>query len=190
MVPPSCIIIGYAATARHGDLASHFKGLWCRGTATFGLERMAEQNGGKKYQVTISGPGVNIDTMTDETVARTLMTIVMGGLTEPPRTVPPGGRQETMTLRDFVASSGARSIPAQILAIAQFVRTTEHKDEFTRDEIGGKFGLAGLTSPADLARDFQAAANHGWIAEDPRALDHFFITKEGHEALRKEFEGV
>jgi hypothetical protein len=92
-----------------------------------------------------------------------------------------------MTLRDFVALSGARSTAAQILAIAQFVRTTERKDEFTR---GGKFGLAGLTPPADLARDFQAAANHGWIAEDPRALDHFFITKEGHEALRKKFEGV
>jgi hypothetical protein len=51
---------------------------------------MAEQNGGKKYQVTISGPGVNIDTITDETVARALMAIVMRGLTEPPRTVPPG----------------------------------------------------------------------------------------------------
>ncbi len=150
---------------------------------------MAEQTGSKKYQVIISGPGVNVDTMTDEPVARTLMAVVMGGLTEPPRTMPPGGKRETTTLRDFVASSGAKSTAAQILAIAQFVRTMERKDEFTRDEIGGKFELAGLAPPADLARDFQTAANHGWIAEDPRALGHFFITSGGHEALRKKFEG-
>jgi hypothetical protein len=151
---------------------------------------MAEQNGHKQYQVKISGPGVNVDTMTDEPVARALMAIIMGGLTEPPTMVPPAGQQQTTTLRDFVAASGAKTVAAQILAIAQFVRTTERKDEFTRDEIGGKFELAGLTPPANLARDFQTAANHGWIAEDPRALGHFFITAGGHEALRKKFEGV
>jgi len=155
----------------------------------FGRERMAEQTGSKKYQVIISGPGVNVDTMTDETVARALMAVVMSGSTEPPRAVPTRGPRETTTLRDFVASSGAKSTAAQILAIAQFVRTTERKDEFTRNEIGGKFELAGLTPAADLARDFQAAANHGWIAEDARALGHFFITTKGHEALRKKFEG-
>jgi len=150
---------------------------------------MAEQSGHKQYQVKISGPGVNVDTMTDESVARALMAIIMGGLTEPPTMVPPEGQQQT-TLRDFVASSGAKTVAAQILAIAQFVRTTESKDEFTRDEIGGKFGLAGMPQPTDLERDFQTAADHGWIAEDPRALGHFFITSKGHEALRKKFEGA
>jgi hypothetical protein len=149
---------------------------------------MAEQNGRKQSQVKISGPGVNVDTMTDETIARTLMAVIMGGSTEPPRMVPPEGQQQT-TLRDFVGSSGAKSVAAQILAIAQFVRTTERKDEFTGDEIGGKFELAGLAPPADLAHDFQTAANQGWIAEDARALGHFFITSRGHEALRKKFEG-
>jgi hypothetical protein len=150
---------------------------------------MAEQPGRKQYQVIISGPGVNVDTMTDETMARMLMEMVMGGLAQPPRIVPPGGGREATTLREFVGSSGAKTVAAQILAIAQFVRTTERKDEFTRDEIGGKFELAGLTPAADLAREFQTAADHGWIAEDARALGHFFITTRGHEALRKKFEG-
>jgi len=149
---------------------------------------MAEQNRHKQYQVKISGPGVNVDTMTDGPTARALMAIIMSGSTEPPTVVPTAGPQQTTTLREFVNSSGAKSTAAQILAIAEFVRTTERKDEFTRDEIGGKFGLAGLPPPVDLARDFQTAANHGWIAEDPRALGHFFITTKGHEALRGKFE--
>lgn len=153
---------------------------------------MAEQNGPKQYQVKISGPGVNIETTTDEPVARALMQIIMGGLTEPPTRILPGGQQQGTapshaSLRDFASSSGARSIPAQILAIAEFVCTTESKDEFTLDEIGGKFGLAGLPPPTNLTRDFQTAADYGWIGEDPRALGRFFITAKGHETLRRKF---
>jgi hypothetical protein len=149
---------------------------------------MAEQTGHKQYQVKISGPGMNVDTMTDGPTARALMEIIMSGATEPPTMVPTAGPQQTMTLREFVGSSGAKSTSAQILAIAEFVRTTKHRDEFTLDDIGSRLGLAGLTPPADLARDFQTAADHGWIAEDPRALGHFFITTKGHEALRGKFE--
>jgi len=150
---------------------------------------MAAQEGSKQYHVKVSGPGVNIDTMIDELTARVLMQIVMGGLTEPLPEAPLGAQQQT-SLRAFVASSGAKTIAAQILAIAAFVCMTEHKDEFTRGEIGGKFALAGLASPADLPGDFQAAANHGWIGEDPRALGHLFITKGGHQALREKFAGI
>jgi hypothetical protein len=149
---------------------------------------MAEQTGHKQYQVKISGPGVNVDTMTDGPTARALMEIIMSGSTEPPTMIPTAGPQQTMTLREFVDSSGAKNTAAQILAIAEFVRMTERKDEFTHDEIGSKFGLAGLTPPTNLARDFQTAADYGWIAEDPRALGHFFITAKGHEALRDKFE--
>lgn len=147
---------------------------------------MAAQDGRKQYHVKISGPGVNVDTMTDETTARALMQTVMGGLTEPLSEAPPGARQQT-SLGDFVSSSGARTMPAQILAIAAFVCMTERKDEFTREEIGTKFADAGLAPPKDLEQEFQAAANYGWIGEDPRALGHFFITKGGHEALRAKF---
>jgi hypothetical protein len=150
---------------------------------------MTEQNGHKPYLVKISGPRVNVETMTDEPTARALMEVIMGGLTEPPTLVPPEGQQQrTTSLREFVDSSGAKSIAAQVLAIAEFVRTTERKDEFTRDEIGDHFRLADLAPPTNLARDFQTAADYGWIAEDPRALGHYFITTKGHEVLRQRFE--
>ena len=84
----------------------------------------------------------------------------------------------------------ARGTAAQILAIAEFVCATENKDEFTRDEIGAKFELAGLIPPKDLEQKFQAAANYGWIGEDARALGHYFITKHGHETLRAKFAGA
>jgi len=148
---------------------------------------MAAQDGSKQYHIKISGPGVNLDTMIDAPTARVLMQIVMGGLTEPSAGVPPAAQQQTMPLRDFVASSGAKTVAAQILAIAAFVCMTERRDEFTRGEIGDKFTLAGLAQPADLAGAFQAAADNGWIGEDPRALGHFFITKGGHQALREKF---
>ncbi len=150
---------------------------------------MAAQEGSKQYHVKISGPGVNLDTMIDAPTARVLMQIVMGGLTEPSSAIPQGAREQ-ISLRDFVASSGAKTVAAQILAIAAFVCMTERRDEFTRGEIGDKFTLAGLAQPADLAGAFQAAADNGWIGEDPRALGHFFITKGGHEALRKKFAGI
>lgn len=154
---------------------------------------MAAENGRKQYHVKVSGPNVNIDTMTDEIIARAVMHVVMSGLTEPVR-VPSGGQERSPTsltsLRAFVASSGAKGVPAQILAIAEFVCATENKDEFTRDEIGDKFALAGLRPPENLADKFQAAANYGWIGQDARALGHYFITKHGHEMLSTKFEGI
>jgi hypothetical protein len=150
---------------------------------------MAAQDGSKKYHVTVSGPDVNIDTMTDQTVARVVMHVVMSGMTEPPAGISPAERTPTSltSLQDFVASSGAKGAAQQILAIAEFVCATGNKDEFTRDEIGGKFALAGLPAPDDLARYFQIAADYGWIGEDARALGHYFITKHGHETLRAKF---
>jgi hypothetical protein len=153
---------------------------------------MAAQDSSKKYHVTVSGPDVNIDTMTDETVARVVMHVIMSGMTEPPVGVAPASQQRKPTsltsLQDFVASSGAKGAAQQILAIAEFVCATGNKDEFTRDEIGGKFALAGLPAPDDLPRYFQLAADYGWIGEDARALGHYFITKHGHETLRAKFE--
>jgi hypothetical protein len=152
---------------------------------------MAAQDGSKKYHVTVSGPNVNIDTMTDEAVARVVMHVIMSGVTEPPVGVTPAGQQRKPTsltsLKDYVASSGAKGVAQQILAIAEFVCATENKDEFTREEIGEKFALAGLAPPDDLARSFQLAADYGWIGQDARALGHYFITKRGHETLSAKF---
>ena len=132
---------------------------------------MAAQDGSKKYHVTVSGPDVNIDTMTDETVARVVMHVVMSGMTTPRVGVAPSEQQRKPTsltsLHDFVAASGGKSASQQILAIAEFVCATGNKDEFTRDEIGEKFALAGLPAHdghQHILRDVHAPGVGGILA--------------------------
>lgn len=112
-------------------------------------------------------------------------TLDKGGASGPP--LKPRGRA---SLRELVDASGAKNIAAQIVAIAEFLRRNEGKDEFTRDEVGSRFKQAGLAPPKNLGRDFQTAVGKGWISEDSKQAGQFFITGTGEKAIANKFEGT
>ena len=93
------------------------------------------------------------------------------------------------SLRGFIDQVDAKVLAAKIVAIAAYLRDVEGKDEFSQEEIGGRFKGAGELRPR-ISRNFRTAVGQGWIAEDHQKPGQYFITKEGDAALASKFEGI
>ncbi len=162
---------------------------------------MTEDNGVKKYDLKLSGHGLNFDREIDERAALTIMNAVLGGaIARQPLASGIGTTSSTASshpvadsrtsLRGYIDQVGAKILAAKIVAIGAYRRDVEGKEEFTHDDIGGRFKGAGEPAPSNLPRDFQTAVSYGWIAEDHQHPGQYFITKEGDIALANKFEGV
>jgi hypothetical protein len=144
------------------------------------------------YRLKLEGPGFSINKEVEAGVAAAIAQITLGGF--------PAGRggQHTlgassasalssgqpMSLREFlqrVATSA--NIPTKILAVGRYLRDQENRPDFDRDEIRDQFRAAGEPQPANFPRDFRAAVQEGWIAEDPKNRGRFYVTRTGDETL-------
>ncbi|MCF6110013.1 hypothetical protein [Mesorhizobium muleiense] len=164
-----------------------------------------------RYDVSVAGDGLSIKRSVDTNVALAIVQLIMGGnpmfapapevgseaflprpqagaaITPATAARPTPGR---MSVRNFMDESGAKLISAKIVAIGAYLRDQEGQTEFSREDVQAQFRSARETLPTNLPRDFQNAIRQGWIAEDPRSKNQFYVTDVGDSALASKFEGL
>lgn len=150
------------------------------------------------YIVSIKGDGIAVEKSVPAQIAREVMNVVMGG-------APPGNaaastkRAEGLngpslgvrrtSLREFLEESQAQRNPDKITVIAEYLFQFEEAEVFTREDIRGRFRLAGEAPPANFPRDFMWAIKNGWIAEDSKSPGSFYVTHKGRNAIENKFSG-
>ncbi len=157
----------------------------------------------EQFTVSIKGEGITIEKSVSADVARKMIDVIMGG----PRAYEPVSEREVpvskdslagarsaiasgarrMSLREFLHESQASSNPEKITAIGEYLREHEGKDEFTRDDIKGRFRQAGEAPPKNFSRDFSVATKNVWVADDANSPGSFFLTNTGRAAIKNKF---
>ncbi len=172
-----------------------------------------EVAGDEAFTVTIKGEGLSLERSVSSSVALLVIQAVMG---KPPiawNTIAPpaaaaaaaagnpahvlGSQSGSSTtaavprqsIKNFIDDSGASAIASKIVAVGIYLRDVELQPEFTREDILTWLRNAREPAPTNLPRDVQTTIRNGWIAEDPRNKNHFFVTGAGDTALSSKFEG-
>ncbi|MCT8999010.1 hypothetical protein [Chelativorans intermedius] len=176
---------------------------------------MEESEPKETFAITIKGDGISIEKSVSSQTARQLINIILGGggstyenvprqehpvssnrvsaeerssgpLGSPGPSVSPGRR---VSLREFLDDAQAQRNPDKIVAIAEYLYVHDSIDLFTRDDIKGRFRVAGEAAPANFPRDFSWAVRNGWIAEDLKSAGSFYVTQKGRTAIENKFSG-
>lgn len=148
------------------------------------------------YLVSVKGAGITVEKSVSPDVARQVVNVIMGGIATVmgAMAAKPGlaagshdGATRRLSLREFLEESQAKRNPDKITSIAEYLFTFEDQEIFTRDEIKGRFRLAGEAAPANFPRDFVWAVKNGWIAEDSKSPGSFYVTQKGRNAVENKF---
>lgn len=145
------------------------------------------------YKLKLEGGGVTVDREVSEDQARQIVAVVMGGAAlAAPLTRSASGivtpRASGQTgLREFIDQVSAERNPEKILAIGAYLIDKLGQEHFSREDVKAQFKNAGEGVPGNYPRDFKWAVTAGWIAPNPQAEDHFFVTDTGHQALEQQF---
>jgi hypothetical protein len=148
------------------------------------------------YAVSVKGNGITVEKSVSAPVAREVMNVIMGGTAsastatfqrraDTVNTLGSGGRR--ISLREFLEESQVRRNPDKITGIAEYLFQFEGAELFTREDIRGRFRLAGEAAPGNFPRDFMWAVKNGWIAEDAKAQGSFYVTQKGRNAIENKF---
>lgn len=148
------------------------------------------------YEIRLSGPGIKIDKHIDQSTAFAVLQMVFGGAggaegptaasaphdrSSQPRQQPP------LSVREFLESSRAKTNSERIATFGAFLRDHQKQQDFTREDIRVSFKNAGEPLPGNLARDFQATLQEGWIAEDHQNSGRYYVTRKGDELISRNF---
>lgn len=148
------------------------------------------------YALTLDGNGIVVTRDIPESVARTVIALVMGGgVTTPSIPMTPGvpaagyqapvGAGVAQSVREFLDGTDAKRNPDKIVAIASYLKS-QGQLSFSRDEVKQQFPKAGEAIPGNYARDFALAVSTGWIAEHGNT-GSFYITAKGEKAVTGSF---
>jgi hypothetical protein len=150
------------------------------------------------YSLTLKGEGISVSRDVDQSVARAIMELVLGGV-EPPRlgtmtneraSSSPANTQLTrLSLREFLDQAEPKRNPDKIVAIGEYIIQHDKQPEFTRDDVKARFRNAGEPVPANFPRDFNWAISTGWIAEDAHNAGQHYVTQKGRTAIAEKFSG-
>jgi hypothetical protein len=154
------------------------------------------EGGEELYTISVRGKGITVEKSVPAQVARQVVNVVMGGAVsdsasvsgnraDGPSAPTPGVRRTS--LREFLEESEARRNPDKITVIAEYLLRFEEAELFTREDIRGRFRLAGEAVPANFPRDFTWAVRNGWVAEDPKSPGSFYVTQKGRNAIESNF---
>ncbi|MDP2816518.1 MAG: hypothetical protein Q8O19_07550 [Rectinemataceae bacterium] len=143
------------------------------------------------FRVKLEGPGVAVDKEISQEVAVAIMQVALGG------GLPPSGGGDAardargaqkngprLSLREFLESASARSIPEMMTCFAAYLRDHGGQEEFSREDIKACFKQAGETLPGNFPRDFQKAIHNGWVAEERAGSGRYYLTRKGDEAIK------
>ncbi len=162
---------------------------------------MGTESSDETYKVTVIGDGMSVERSVDQTAARQILNVILGGQAAPfarssgravdadvlgPESVA-GGEATRISLREFIEDCGAQRNPDQILAIGEYMNRHEGAQDFGRDEVKARFRTAGEPVPGNYPRDFAWTIKNGWIAEDPTNAGRFYVTKKGKDAIAQKF---
>jgi hypothetical protein len=159
------------------------------------------------YHLSLQGPGLAIDKDIDPQLAGAIAQMTVSGsfrerpttnveqhiLQKGPALSEPAspGLGQRLSLREYLqATVSDRGIHTKILAVGRYLRDHEKQDDFSREDIRGRFRSAGEPQPANFARDFQKAVRAGWIAEDHENRGRFYVTRTGDQEVdRRQGQG-
>jgi hypothetical protein len=111
------------------------------------------------------------------------------GATRPTRPGGSGGGGGTLSPRDALESSGAKTNPEKLVAFGLAVLQEGTKDTFTVEDVKPLFRRARETTPKNMPRDIDAAIKAGWITES-EAKGEFYVTEKAAGVLEAGFESL
>lgn len=152
-----------------------------------------------EYKLTLKGDGITVERNVSEQIAKEIISMVLAGDSRSSTTQQPttsvssqpselSSTSKKKSLREYLNEVNARKNPQKILAIAHYLSTHMGKGMVSVTNIRPQFRLANEPLPANLNRDFQTAAQNGWIAPDHEGYKMFYITQTGLDALENKFE--
>jgi hypothetical protein len=154
-----------------------------------------EEGPEKQYKLNLAGDGIKIEKVIPESIARQVVSLVMGGhqigiSTAPSssqlhRKAPSIGGQ--LSLREFMDEAGAKRNPEKIVAIGAYLMETLNQETFTRKEVKLQFKNAGEPVPGNYTRDFDWAVSNAWLAPNQGGQKDYYVTKKGREAIENKF---
>src|SRR5712691_8139358 len=149
------------------------------------------------YSLTLKGEGISVSRDVDQSIARAIVELVLGGGIQP--TIPAskaGERSSTthvnahlarLSLREFLDQAEPKRNPDKIVAIGEYIIQHDKQADFTRDDLKARFRNAGEPVPGNFPRDFIWAISNGWVAEDAHNPRHYYVTQKGKTAIAEKF---
>ena len=150
-----------------------------------------------EYELILKGNGVTIERKVPESVALSVIALVMGGA--PAHTplqrrssaadAPLGGRAAGLgvTVGEFMTAVEAKRNPDKILAFGAYLMDEMSRETFTRDEVKSMFQRAAEPVPGNFHRDFTWAVSNRWLGEQADAPGAYYVTATGRKALERKF---
>jgi hypothetical protein len=152
------------------------------------------------YALSLKGDGLSLDRKVNETTARSIMNLVLGGVASFPKQLSERGSpisapraaltehdERPMSLREYLDDVEAKRNPDKIVSIAEFLSSREGQHDFTSEDLKGRFRTAGEAPPGNFSRDFAWTVQNGWIAEDAQKAGVYYVTQRGKQAIEQKF---
>lgn len=140
----------------------------------------------------LEGPGVSVDRVVSESVAKQVALLVIGAQVAPEQ--PAAGRQLALSdlerrasLREWVAEFNPKRNPEKIAVIADYLARHGGKASVGRRDIAAGFEEMREPAPANLSRDIAWAIKIGWLAPTPNDPELFYVTRTGSSAVAQKF---
>jgi hypothetical protein len=150
------------------------------------------------YSLSLKGEGFSIAREVDQTTARAIVDLVLGGGssiavhqererggTKDGPVMPPSSSR--LSVREFLDSTEAKRNPDKIVAIGEYILAHDGQVDFTKGDVKSRFRIAGESPPANYPRDFNWTISNGWIAEDLHNRGHYYVTQKGKSAIAAKF---
>jgi hypothetical protein len=97
-----------------------------------------------------------------------------------------GSSTRPIGLTELISQKNPKTNPHFITLFAYFREKYEQKPRFQKDDLQGYFARAHQSPPANYTRDYNKAAEFGWIHDDG---DQSYITSKGLEVVESGFSG-
>jgi hypothetical protein len=140
------------------------------------------------YSIELKGEGISVSRKIEEAKAKAILNIVLG---DPSSDASMAAKMEVsakrLSLREVLDDANATSNAEKIVVIGAYVTSQEGAADFSRDDAKNRFRAAGEPAPANIHRDFAAAIQNGWIAEDLKKVGRFYVTQKGSTAIANKF---
>jgi hypothetical protein len=151
----------------------------------------------REYDLTLKGAGVTIERRIPESLALSVVALVMGGVpaSNPLRrpasvqglAIRPAVVGQGVTVGEFMTAVEAKRNPDKILAFGAFISDELSRPTFTRDEVRSMFQQAAEPLPANFHRDFTWAVSNRWLGEQVGTPGAYYVTGTGRKALETKF---
>jgi hypothetical protein len=98
-----------------------------------------------------------------------------------------GSSAASKSPREALESSGAKTNPEKIVALALHVLQEGEKDTFSLEDIKPLFRRARESAPRNITRDLDSAVKAGWICESD-VKGEFYVEQKASSVLEETFE--